>query len=194
MARRLSVSALRTSGPPSTTSPRRVAIGPVPPPDTLPRIRPSQFAISRNADVRWASFSLPRGGWMKAPRRTLHYAWVVLGALVVVMLLGSGLRAVFGVFIKPMETTFGWDRAALSGAAAISLLLLGAAGPIVGWLADQWGPRRVIFLSAILLGLGATLSSRGSALWQIYITSGGLKGQGAGGGGMSTGAALAPRC
>ena len=74
----------------------------------------------------------------------MHYAWVVLGALVVVMLLGSGLRAVFGVFIKPMEATFGWDRAALSGAAAISLLLLGAAGPIVGWLADQWGPRRVI--------------------------------------------------
>jgi MFS family permease len=130
---------------------------------------------------------------MKAPRRTLHYAWVVLGALVVVMLLGSGLRAVFGVFIKPMETTFGWDRAALSGAAAISLLLLGAAGPIVGWLADQWGPRRVILLSAILLGLGAMLSSRVSALWQIYITCGVLMGLGAGGVGMSTGAALAAR-
>ncbi len=130
---------------------------------------------------------------MKAPRRTLHYAWVVLGALVVVMLLGSGLRAVFGVFIKPMETTLGWDRAALSGAAAISLLLLGAAGPIVGWLADQWGPRRVIFLSAILLGLGAMLSSRVSALWQIYITCGVLMGLGAGGVGMSTGAALAAR-
>jgi MFS family permease len=125
---------------------------------------------------------------MKAPRRTLHYAWVVLGALVVVMLLGSGLRAVFGVFIKPTETTFGWDRAALSGAAAISLLLLGAAGPIVGWLADQWGPRRVIFLSAILLGLGAMLSSRVSALWQIYITCGVLMGLGAGRVGMSTGA------
>jgi hypothetical protein len=56
----------------------------------------------------------------------VHYAWVVLGALFVVILLASGLRAVFGVFIKPMETTFGWDRAALSGAAALSLLLLGA--------------------------------------------------------------------
>ena len=130
---------------------------------------------------------------MKAPRRRLHYAWVVLGALVVVMLLGSGLRAVFGVFIKPMETTFGWDRAALSGAAAISLLLLGAAGPIVGWLADQWGPRRVIFLSAILLGLGAMVSSRVSALWQIYITCGVLMGLGARGVGMSTGAAPAAR-
>jgi MFS family permease len=121
---------------------------------------------------------------MKAPRRTLHYAWVVLGALVVVMLLGSGLRVV---------STFGWDRAALSGAAAISLLLLGAAGPIVGWLADQWGPRRVIFLSAILLGLGAMLSSRVSARWHIYITCGVLMGLGAGGVGMSTGAALAAR-
>jgi MFS family permease len=130
---------------------------------------------------------------MKATRGGLHHAWVVLGALVVVMLLGSGLRAVFGVFIKPMEATFGWDRAALSGAAAISLLLLGAAGPIVGWLADQWGPRRVIFVSAILLGLGAMLSSRVSALWQIYITCGVLMGLGAGGVGMSTGAALAAR-
>lgn len=130
---------------------------------------------------------------MRASRGTLHYAWVVLGALVVVMLLGSGLRAVFGVFIKPMEATFGWDRAALSGAAAISLLLLGAAGPIVGWLADQWGPRRVIFVSAILLALGAVLSSRVSALWQVYLTCGVLMGLGAGGVGMSTGAALAAR-
>ena len=130
---------------------------------------------------------------MKATRGGLHQAWVVLGALVVVMLLGSGLRAVFGVFIKPMEATFGRDRAALSGAAAISLLLLGAAGPIVGWLADQWGPRRVIFVSVILLGLGAMLSSRVSALWQIYITCGVLMGLGAGGVGMSTGAALAAR-
>lgn len=130
---------------------------------------------------------------MKASRGTLHYAWVVLGALVVVMLLGSGLRAVFGVFIKPMETTFGWDRAALSGAAAISLLLLGAAGPVVGWLADRWGPQRVIFVSAILLGVGTLLSSRVTALWQVYITCGVLMGLGAGGVGMSTGAALAAR-
>jgi MFS family permease len=130
---------------------------------------------------------------MRASRTTLHYAWVVLGALVVVMLLASGLRAVFGVFIKPMEATFGWDRASLSGAAAVSLLLLGAAGPVVGWLADRWGPRRVILLSAIVLSAGTMLSSRVTALWQVYVTSGVLMGLGAGGVGMSTGAALAAR-
>ena len=124
---------------------------------------------------------------------TFHYAWVVLGALVVVMLLGSGLRAVFGVFIKPMEATFGWDRAALSGAAAVSLLLLGAAGPIVGWLADRWGPRRVIFVSAVLLGVGTLLTARVTALWQVYVTAGVLMALGSGGVGMSTGASMAAR-
>ena len=130
---------------------------------------------------------------MKGSGSRLHPAWIVLGALVVVTLLGSGLRAVFGVFIRPMEATFGWDRAALSGAAALSLLLLGAAGPVVGWLADRWGPRRVIFVSAVLLSIGTVLSSRVTALWQIYVTCGVLMGLGAGGVGMSTAAALAAR-
>jgi MFS family permease len=130
---------------------------------------------------------------VNASRGKIHYAWVVLGALVVVMLLASGLRAVFGVFIKPMEATFGWDRAALSGAAAVSLLLLGAAGPIVGGLADRWGARRVIFVSAVVLGVGTLLSARVTALWQVYITAGVLMALGSGGVGMSTGAAMAAR-
>jgi hypothetical protein len=35
------------------------------------------------------------------------------------MLGGTGLRSVFGVYIKPMEAEFGWSRVALSGAAAV---------------------------------------------------------------------------
>jgi len=130
---------------------------------------------------------------VKESRVGVHYAWVVLGALVVVMLLASGLRAVFGVFIKPMEATFGWDRAALSGAAALSLLLLGAASPFVGWLADHWGPRRVIMLSVVLLGIGTILTSRVTALWQVYLTAGVLMALGSGGVGMSTAATVAAR-
>src|SRR4030095_3800493 len=123
------------------------------------------FAIQRSTSVSWLGFSpTPRGAPVNASRGKIHYAWVVLGALVVVMLFASGLRAVFGVFIKPMEATFGWGVAALSGAAAVSLLLLGASGPIVGWLADRWGPRRVIFVSAIVLGVGTLLHARGAAL------------------------------
>ena len=74
-----------------------------------------------------------------AEGRRIHPAWVVLGGLTFCILAGSGLRAAFGVYIKPMEAEFGWSRSALSGVAAVSLLLLGAAGPFVGRLADRWG-------------------------------------------------------
>lgn len=130
---------------------------------------------------------------MTEPRKRLHPAWVVLGAVVVAMLMGTGLRAVFGVFIRPMEAELGWDRASLSLAAALSLLLLGASGPAVGWLADRWGPRRVIIVSAILLAVGTALSSRVTSLWHIYATAGVLMAVGSGGLAMSTGATIAAR-
>src|SRR6266545_2015958 len=130
---------------------------------------------------------------MTARIRRLHYGWIVLGTVVLVMLGGSGLRAMFGVFIKPMEAEFGWDRASLSGAAALSLLLLGAIGPFWGWLADRWGPRRVILLGCVVLGIGTVLSSRIHYLWQIYLTAGVLMALGSGGLTMSTGATVAAR-
>src|SRR4030095_7589430 len=86
--------------------------------------------------------------------RRLHPAWIVLGAVTIVLLASAGLRATFGVYIKPIEAEMGWSRGALSIGAAISLLLLGASGPFAGRLADRWGPRRVIGVSLVLLGPG----------------------------------------
>jgi len=126
-----------------------------------------------------------------APR--IHPAWVVLVAVTVCMMASSGLRSVFGVYIKPMEAEFGWTRGALSGVAAISLLLLGAAGPFAGRLADRWGPRRVILLSLVMLGIGSIGAAAVSALWQLYLTNGILLGIGAGGLGLATGSVIAAR-
>ena len=83
----------------------------------------------------------------------IRYAWVVVAAVTVVLMFGSGIRASLGVFIKPVEEEFGWDRVSLSTVAALSLFLHGAVGPLVGRLADRWGPGGV-FLAAILLGPG----------------------------------------
>ena len=62
-------------------------------------------------------------------RSPFYYGWILLIAVVFVMLAGSGIRAVFGVFIKPIEAEFGWTRQQLSGAAALSLFVLGGVGP-----------------------------------------------------------------
>src|SRR2546429_8852001 len=107
---------------------------------------------------------------MPSPRR-VHPAWIVLGAVTLCMMAGSGLRSVFGVYIKPMEAEFGWSRGALSGAAAISLLLLGAAGPAGGWLADPYGPPRGIVVSLPMLGGGAIRPSFLPGLLDGYVTT-----------------------
>ena len=101
----------------------------------------------------------------------IHPAWVVLFAVTVCMMASSGLRLVFGVYIKPMEAEFGWTRGALSGVAAISVLLLGAAGPFAGRLADRWGSRRVTLLSLFMLGVGSIGAAAVGALLQLYLTT-----------------------
>ena len=125
--------------------------------------------------------------------RRLHPAWVVLGAVTLCMMAGSGLRSVFGVYIKPMEAEFGWGRGALSGAAAISLLLLGAVGPLVGRLADRWGPKRVILVSLLMLGGGSIGAAFVQKLWHVYLATGLFMALGAGGVAMTTGATVAAR-
>ena len=102
--------------------------------------------------------------------RRIHPAWIVLVAITICLLASSGLRATFAIYIKPIEGEMGWSRGAMSIAAAISLLLLGATGPFAGRLADRWGPRRVIVWSLALLGVGAIALAFLTSLWQLYAT------------------------
>ena len=125
--------------------------------------------------------------------RRLHPAWIVLAAVTLCLLASTGVRAVFSVYIKPIEAETGWSRGAMSIAAAISLLLLGATGPLAGRLADRWGPRRVIVIALALLGIGSIASAFIESLWQLYVTVGVLMSVGAGGAALSTGSAVVAR-
>ncbi len=132
---------------------------------------------------------------MKLPFQTgrIHYAWVVVAAVAVVLMAGSGIRTSFGVFIKPMEAEFGWDRVSLSTVAALSMFLYGAVGPVVGRLADRWGPRGVLVASALLMGAGTLVTAHVSSLWQLYVTAGIITALGAGGAAMSVAASTTMR-
>ena len=125
--------------------------------------------------------------------RRLHPAWVVLAAVTVCMLFAAGVRNVFGIYIKPMEAELGLTRSGISGAAALSLLLLGAVAPLAGRLADRWGARRLILFSLLVLGGGTIALGLSRNLWHIYVTAGVLMAVGAGGLGMATGSAVAVR-
>jgi MFS family permease len=126
------------------------------------------------------------------PRR-VHYAWVVLGALIVILIAAGGLRSAFGVFIKPIETELGWSRTSLSIAAALSLLLYGALAPFAGRAADLWGARTVFTASLGLMAVGALASAYMTRLWHLYVASGVLMALGAGGATLTSAVPLLTR-
>jgi sugar phosphate permease len=102
----------------------------------------------------------------------LHYAWVVLGATTLVLLTAGGVRAAIGVFVKPLEAEFGWSRTTLSFAVAVSIALYGLTGPVVGRLADRWGPRWVLTAGVVLVGLGTMMGAAVTEFWHFFIAVG----------------------
>ena len=106
------------------------------------------------------------------PAERLYYGYIVLGAAVVIQLVGWGTFGAFGVFFSPFQDQFGWSRASISGVASAVLLVSGFFSVIMGNLSDKLGPRRVMPICGIVFALGAFLTSRISSLWQLYLSYG----------------------
>ena len=63
----------------------------------------------------------------------------------------------FSLFLKPLSLSFGWHREAISAGFSIAGLTVAGAAPVLGFLLDRFGPRRII-LPCILI-FSATYAS-----------------------------------
>ena len=80
---------------------------------------------------------------------------LVCGAII--LTLGLGIRASFGLFLQPMSTDLGWGRSHFSFAMALSNLIWGLAQPFFGAWADKQGAGRVVVVSGLLYAGGLAL-------------------------------------
>jgi len=74
-----------------------------------------------------------------------------------------------GVFMQPLQTAFGWSRAAIASGQTIAGVATVLMAPLVGGLIDRFGPRRIGIPGAIMLCLlTALLSTSGPSIrsWQ----------------------------
>jgi MFS family permease len=104
----------------------------------------------------------------------------VVAALFVVIFSISNPTAAFGVFLPVLADTFGWSRGAIAVALSINLLLGGLASFAIGAIADRYGPRGVLLLTAGLAGSGLALASTLDTLWHLYVFIGLMGGVGGG--------------
>jgi MFS family permease len=107
-----------------------------------------------------------------------YYGWFIVIASFFICVLAYGGSHSFGVFFKFLRDDFGWTSAATSGAFSLFMILRSVLAVPTGWATDRFGPRRIIILGALLLGLGFSLTSQISALWQLYATYGFIMGIG----------------
>ena len=100
----------------------------------------------------------------------IYYGWWIVIASMSVLVVGSGFYwQGFGVFFLSLQEEFNTNRAALSGAIALSQLEGGMMGPVGGYLVDRFGPRRMITFGAIVMGCGFLLMSRVDTLIMFYV-------------------------
>jgi len=71
-----------------------------------------------------------------------------------------------------------------SGAFSLAAVLRGLAAIVVGDLTDRFGPRVVVTICGLFLGLGYLLMSQATAIWQLYLFYGVLTGIGMSGPGV----------
>ena len=110
------------------------------------------------------------------------YGYIVALAAFIIMATIYGTVYSFGVFLKPLQTAFGWSKAATSGAYSLTFLLNGILIVIAGKINDRFGPRWLITVTGISLGAGYLLLSQMEAIWQLYLFFGVLGGIGFSGG------------
>src|SRR5262245_7717805 len=114
------------------------------------------------------------------PRAKLHYAWIIAIVTFFILLVTAGIRAVPGVLMVPLESEFGWNRAAISAAVAINIALFGLIGPFAASVMDRFGSRRVILAGVALLAISVALTTTMRSQWQLMVLWGVCVGTGTG--------------
>ncbi len=109
---------------------------------------------------------------------TERYRWIIvaLGALLGCM--AAGTMFSLAVFLDPMAAATGWSRAGISSAMTINFLAMAPASFLWGALSDRIGPRPVLLIGSVMLGLGTALASRATSLLEFQIVYGLLVGIG----------------
>ena len=110
--------------------------------------------------------------------RKHYYGYNIVASGFLIQAVCIGAMFTYGIFFKVFQEEFGWSRAVISGASSLNFLFLGGFGIIVGVLNDRIGPRIIMAVSGVLMGLGYLLLSRLEEPWQLYLFYGGLVGIG----------------
>ena len=111
-------------------------------------------------------------------RLPLFYGWVLVSVAFVTMAVGVNARTAFSLLFPAIIDEFGWDRGMTAGAFSFGFLVSALVTPCIGWAMDLRGPKLVIELGVVAMGVGLVLAVLVREPWQLYLSLGALVGGG----------------
>jgi sugar phosphate permease len=97
------------------------------------------------------------------------YGWVMLPACFLIIVVASGTRMAFGVFITPLADAMGWSHSALSFSYALSSIVSGVGVLVVGSLLNTHSVRRLLLIGSLIHGFGIYMTSTATSLTMFYF-------------------------
>lgn len=110
--------------------------------------------------------------WFKEPK----YAWVGLGSLWIIGFIGSLTRFSMAYFQVQISEDLQISRGFISMTWSTSMLIAALCTPLGGWLADRYGPKRVMLISAVMSILGTGIVVLGHHSTSFFIGYGIISG------------------
>ncbi|MEU9076564.1 MFS transporter [Kitasatospora sp. NPDC048538] len=131
-----------------------------------------------------ASAPAPASGGPSDPARPtrfrVHYAWVVAGVSLLVLLGSAGFRSTPSLMMDALHNEFGWSVATISSATSVNLTLYGLTAPFAAALMDRFGVRLVVVCALLTISVGSGLTMLMREPWQLVLCWGVLVGLGSG--------------
>jgi MFS family permease len=105
--------------------------------------------------------------------RKVYFGWWMTIVSGVLCFLGYSFTAYgFAALFKPISGELGLSRATTSVAASITRFEGGLEAPLVGYMADRYGPKITVFIGVFVAGLGLVLMYYINSVWTFYLVWG----------------------
>ena len=112
--------------------------------------------------------------------KTRHLAspWRVVVISFVTVALAYGLNFSYSVFFVAILEEFKWSRGSIAGAFSLSSFIVGVGSFPMGRLVDQFGPRKIMMIGAVVLCLAMMAGGLIQEVWHLNFLCGVLAGLG----------------
>ena len=100
-----------------------------------------------------------------------RYRWLQLILGIVCMAMIANLQYGWTLFVNPIDAKYHWGRATIQVAFSIFVLTETWLVPVEGWFVDRFGPKVVVLLGGVLVGVAWMINAVASSLWLLYLAA-----------------------